>query len=444
MGLNLLLIAIGLVICFGGIYIRKVCSAFLGLIWGALCSFAVILMSVGLWGIDEESFYIVAVCAVVFAIISCIHDKLCAAINAFLSTFFLVAILLLLADSAEGTMLIQIAGVVALVVSLISIRIYDYSFILTTAFSGAFIASIGFCGVIYDSEASDVLMELLFGDEVTGIIIAVTIVLGIIGFFVQFQRIKKRKSATTIKEQIVMEEPSRNDDEKPEVKRTPLFEGFEFKEIKENWILILAPVLVSIIWPIVISPILQRVFPSMFFYMYKDRLLYFIPDIIVALISGFAMATLIISVEHRSKGFCFIWMIPSILAAAMKVWELFGYLPYSSGQHIVTLIVLYLKDVLVYLLPLMLWKILPRIGKAYYSDTQKTLKSCLITALYVILIREAIEVALYSVAMLLVNGTVWYEAMFGSICITVLEIVVAAFVLKKLSAPYANTEPQDC
>ena len=53
MGLNLLLLVVGLVICFGGIYIRKVCSAILGLIWGALCSFAVILMTVGLWGIDE-------------------------------------------------------------------------------------------------------------------------------------------------------------------------------------------------------------------------------------------------------------------------------------------------------------------------------------------------------------------------------------------------------
>ena len=35
MGLNLLLLVVGLVICFGGIYIRKVCSAILGLIWGA-------------------------------------------------------------------------------------------------------------------------------------------------------------------------------------------------------------------------------------------------------------------------------------------------------------------------------------------------------------------------------------------------------------------------
>lgn len=56
MGSNLLLLVVGLVICFGGIYIRKVCSAILGLIWGALCSFAVILMTVGLWGIDDETF----------------------------------------------------------------------------------------------------------------------------------------------------------------------------------------------------------------------------------------------------------------------------------------------------------------------------------------------------------------------------------------------------
>lgn len=39
MGLNLLLLVVGLVICFGGIYIRKVCSAILGLIWGALLLF---------------------------------------------------------------------------------------------------------------------------------------------------------------------------------------------------------------------------------------------------------------------------------------------------------------------------------------------------------------------------------------------------------------------
>lgn len=168
MGLNFILLIVGLIVCFGGIYIRKVCSALLGLIWGALCSFVVILMTVGLWGIDEEAFVIVAVCAVVCALISAIYDKLCAAINAFLSTFFIVALLLLMADSMEGTVLILIAAVIALIVSAISIKIYDYSFIIMTAFSGAFTASIGGCGIAYDADTSDVLMELLFGDEVTG------------------------------------------------------------------------------------------------------------------------------------------------------------------------------------------------------------------------------------------------------------------------------------
>ena len=171
MGLNLLLLVVGLVICFGGIYIRKVCSAILGLIWGALCSFAVILMTVGLWGIDDETFIIVAVCAIACALISVIYDKLCAAINAFLSSFFLVAILLLMADSMESATLIIIAAVIALIVSIISVKIYNYSFIIMTAFSGAFIASIGGCGIIYNADASRVFLNLMLGDDVAGFIL---------------------------------------------------------------------------------------------------------------------------------------------------------------------------------------------------------------------------------------------------------------------------------
>ena len=85
MGLNFLLLVVGLVICFGGIYIRKVCSAALGLIWGSICSFVVIFMTVGLWGLDDETTAIIIMCAVLCAIISVINDKLCAVINAFLS-----------------------------------------------------------------------------------------------------------------------------------------------------------------------------------------------------------------------------------------------------------------------------------------------------------------------------------------------------------------------
>lgn len=190
MGSNLLLLVVGLVICFGGIYIRKVCSAILGLIWGALCSFAVILMTVGLWGIDDETFIIVAVCAIACALISVIYDKLCAAINAFLSSFFLVTILLLMADSMESATLIIIAAVIALIVSIISVKIYNYSFIIMTAFSGAFIASIGGCGIIYNADASRVFLNLMLGDDVAGFILIGTLVLGVLGCIVQWRRLK--------------------------------------------------------------------------------------------------------------------------------------------------------------------------------------------------------------------------------------------------------------
>lgn len=192
MGLNFLLLVVGLVICFGGIYVRKVCSAALGLIWGSICSFVVIFMTVGLWGLDDETTAIIIMCAVLCAIISVINDKLCAVINAFLSSFFLVATLLLMADRMESATLITIATAIALIISIITVKIYDYSFIIITAFSGAFIASVGGCGIVHDEDASDVLLALMFGDEVTGFILIGTMVLGILGCIVQWRRLKGR------------------------------------------------------------------------------------------------------------------------------------------------------------------------------------------------------------------------------------------------------------
>jgi hypothetical protein len=77
MTLNLLLLIAGLIICFGGIYIRRLCSAILGLVWGALCTFLLILVNVGLWGFDEDYFVIVVIFALIFAVVSAIYEKLC-------------------------------------------------------------------------------------------------------------------------------------------------------------------------------------------------------------------------------------------------------------------------------------------------------------------------------------------------------------------------------
>lgn len=85
--MNYVLIVIGLIMCFGGIYLRKVWSAFLDLFWGALFSFIAILVLADLWDFDERMLALVLLSALICAIASAIYDKVCVFINSFLSTF---------------------------------------------------------------------------------------------------------------------------------------------------------------------------------------------------------------------------------------------------------------------------------------------------------------------------------------------------------------------
>lgn len=58
MEINLLLVCVGLVICFGGIYIRKLTSGLMGLIWGAIMGLIGVvvtaLYSGGLWHLMSQ------------------------------------------------------------------------------------------------------------------------------------------------------------------------------------------------------------------------------------------------------------------------------------------------------------------------------------------------------------------------------------------------------
>jgi len=93
-------------------------------------------------------------------------------------------------DSEAG--IIAIAVIIALIISVISVKFYDYSFEITTALIGAFIASVGGFGLIHDYDLEDILAEILWSgfDDLTPVLIA-TIVLSIIGFCVQLQRLKR-------------------------------------------------------------------------------------------------------------------------------------------------------------------------------------------------------------------------------------------------------------
>jgi hypothetical protein len=193
MGLNLVLLVLGLLICFGGIYFRRLCSGILGLICGVLGAFAFVLITAGLWSIaDDSSIITMIICGLVFAVISAIYYKACAVINSFLSSFALVSIFLAAAgniDSEAGVIII--AAVIALIVAAISFKFYDYSFIITTALIGAFIASIGGFGLFHNCNIEDIIPEIVwngFGD-LTPILIS-TILLGILGFFIQLKRLR--------------------------------------------------------------------------------------------------------------------------------------------------------------------------------------------------------------------------------------------------------------
>ena len=188
--MNFVMIVVGLVICFGGIYIRRVCSAFIGFIWGALVTLIVALLIGGLWSIDDGTVTAMILVGLLLAVLCAIYEKVCAAITSFLSSFTVAIILILLLDFVDSeAALIFIAAIIALIVSAISVKFYDYSYIIITALTGAFVASIGFFGLIKGYDFDDILMEILWDgfEDVPGVLIG-TIILSILGFVVQRQR----------------------------------------------------------------------------------------------------------------------------------------------------------------------------------------------------------------------------------------------------------------
>lgn len=90
----------------------------------------------------------------------------------------------------KGMTIFIIAAIIATLISMFTIQIYDYSFILITAFTGAFIASIDLQGILNKSDVEETLTRLILGNESLGVIFLTTIILGIIGIYIQLARLK--------------------------------------------------------------------------------------------------------------------------------------------------------------------------------------------------------------------------------------------------------------
>ena len=420
MGLNFLLLVVGLVICFGGIYIRKVCSAALGLIWGSICSFVVIFMTVGLWGLDDETTAIIIMCAVLCAIISVINDKLCAVINAFLSSFFLMATLLLMADRMESATLITIATAIALIISIITVKIYDYSFIIITAFSGAFIASVGGCGIVYDEDASDVLLALMFGDEVTGFILIGTMVLGVLGCIVQWRRLKGRAANGA---NANGENTSDSSTPVPKVRIQNPF----VREIKENWGLLLAPIVVTLLWKLWGSQLLRILFPSMYDYDFIPQTLWnYMPSIITAILSGWKMATFVVAIKTRSKNFCILWMLPNMIIALAYLVQMFRLLM-TYGEVVW---VFDLGYAIACFVPFLSWWIIRKLEKAFAPFSRSDVKAYVLCGICAFLVLRLADKIIFFIESKLIAFGPEYMPIWVSCALLVLSIIAMAIIIQ--------------
>lgn len=188
--MNYCLFIIGLIICFGGIYLRRALSAITGLFWGAIFSFIILMLIVGFWDIDEGSLIIVVLSALLCAVFSVIYEKVCVFINSFVFTFIIVSVLVMILSSSEikGIVICFIAAIIATLIGMLSIHIYQYSFIVITAFTGAFVSSVSLQGIIRHTDVLEIIVELIWRGTAIGSVIIMTLILGTVGICVQIIR----------------------------------------------------------------------------------------------------------------------------------------------------------------------------------------------------------------------------------------------------------------
>lgn len=325
MAINIILVIIGLIICFGGIYIKKICGFTLGFTWGAFTTFLVELAIIGFsifsfLEIEEEELIIVLIGGIVFGILSAIYDKICVAISTFLSIFSLSTLLMLLFNLMEGIYMYIIASVISFVFSFIATKIYNYSYIFISAFTGAFVASIGGYGLYREIEFYSTIKKLIVNEESRNIILISTLVVGVIGFIFQLYRlnvIKKKKNkpeSASIEQQTVKNTESH----KKEVKVSFNYQKF-FSYVKKPLCILISNwhfILISLFY--VISNLLSS--------------FYFLNYIALCLAIS---ATIFIAFNRKGK-FIFSWLIPTIIIIVKEIIEM---TTYPTGS------ILYLKNV---------------------------------------------------------------------------------------------------
>jgi len=160
----------------------------MGLFWGAISVFVIVLLTSGPWGLNDESIAFIIIGALVCCLFSACFDRFAVALNAFLvSAIFVFILMALFLAINELAVVLIIAVIIAFIISAICYRFHDYSFIIISAVSGAFLASLGVYGLI-EEYSIEILIRNLFWYGLESPVLIGTVVLGIIGILVQRRR----------------------------------------------------------------------------------------------------------------------------------------------------------------------------------------------------------------------------------------------------------------
>jgi hypothetical protein len=190
--LNILLIVTGGVIGFFSICFRRILSAIIGFIWGAgfgvLISFLIGLNS----GLGTGGYVIISlIIATIMAILSYKYYSFFVFLNTFLVSFVIFFVIVLLATNFNLRISIPIAIVLAIIAGIVSTIIYDPLFIISTAFLGGSLMSLGGVSLSRGTDFIRLIGGIIWSGSGLNQVVIWTIILSIVGIIVQFLLLNK-------------------------------------------------------------------------------------------------------------------------------------------------------------------------------------------------------------------------------------------------------------
>ena len=186
--LNVLIIVIGILVCFTAIVFKKIFEAILGFVWGFSLSY-VIMMLMALVGTsqirdmsDATAMFLLIAIGIIVAVITVALDRLMITIHSMIISFLLLLLLVgVMFQGSDFSVALIIALVGAVIVGIVMWKWHKYAFIIETAVTGAIMINHFWlvpAGTNYYSLAYG-------GSGINGMAVLVTIIVAVAGIITQ-------------------------------------------------------------------------------------------------------------------------------------------------------------------------------------------------------------------------------------------------------------------